>query len=311
MDVDLVGLITGKSGYEAGGPAMNTKEWSGFFSLKSVDEAKRRITAVASSGNVDRGGEIILPSAYKKWLPTYMANPVILAAHSHRLGDGKSPVVAKCVDAKIGKAGLVIVVEFAETKLAEEYWQLYKGKFQRAFSVGFIPHASEKQMIDGKQVRVFTEVELIEVSCVAVPANAQCLSRSAKRKREFVAGKRAATGKELLTAIRGVDAWEGRLELWNSTPKEKRAVVFSADEIAEFSKIDADGQELAEVFMAVDDAGDGLDASAEVPEAIRTLASDMVDVLGADKASRFIEFCKGDDDEINTGVTLVELVAGR
>ena len=58
MDVDLIGLVKGKPGNEAGSPAINTKEWRGFFSLKSVDKAKRRITAIASSGNVDRGGEI-------------------------------------------------------------------------------------------------------------------------------------------------------------------------------------------------------------------------------------------------------------
>lgn len=306
--VNLVSLVKGRPGDKAGGPA--TKQWQGLF-VKSVDQGKRQITALASTSDPDRDGDIILPTAFKKWLPTYLRNPVILAEHSHRLGDGKSPVVGKCVSAQIDKAGLHIVVEFAETEAAEDHWQLYKGKFQRAFSVGFIPHASEDRKIDGNVVRVFTEVELLEISCVPVPSNREALSKSAKRKRDFVAAKQAATGKEWLAAIRGVDAWVKRLELWDNTPKEKRAAVFSADEVAEFSKLDADGAELAKMYMAADDVGDSLGERANGPKKLRALARHMFDVVGGDAATRMINALKGDDVETNTGVSLDELVRRR
>ena len=45
--VDLVGLVKGQPGEDAGGPA--TKQWQGLF-VKSVDQVRLQITAVASTG---------------------------------------------------------------------------------------------------------------------------------------------------------------------------------------------------------------------------------------------------------------------
>jgi hypothetical protein len=63
-------------------------------------------------------------------------------------------------------------------------------KFQRAFSVGFIPLEWKDGTSDGGQrVRTYTKVELLEISCVPVPANRNALSKSRQRKANFVADK--------------------------------------------------------------------------------------------------------------------------
>jgi len=166
------------------------KECSAALHLKSIDIEKRQIRFLASSADLDRDGEIILPTAFEKRLSVYKANPVFLASHQHRLSDGSPPVIGKTVQVWIDKIGLWVIVQFAETPLAEQHWQLYSQDFMRAVSVGFISHASENRPGPGGQmVRVHTDVELLEISAIAVPSNPQALSRSKQKKQAFVVAK--------------------------------------------------------------------------------------------------------------------------
>lgn len=203
-DVNLTDLARGTCarGGQKDGPA--TMECQAFV-VKSINQEKRQITAIASTESLDRDGEIILPSAFKNSLPAYMKNPVILACHHHRLQDGKSPVVGKAVRAWIEKKSLFVIIEFAETELAKEYWHLYSNKYQRALSVGFRPKQWEDELRGGQRVRVYKEVELLEISCVPIGSNPDALSRSAKRKRDFVASKRADTEDAILAELRRED----------------------------------------------------------------------------------------------------------
>jgi len=175
------------------------KEFGNAAFVKSIDQDKKQIVAVASTGNLDRDNEIVLPSAFKELLPVYMKNPVVLSAHSHRLQSGNSPVVAVVLSARANKDGLHVVIEFeTETELGKEYWTLYSRRRQRAFSIGFIPIEWEFKKVNGREVKVFTKVELLEISCVPVPSNREALSRSKQRKLDFV--QRMRTARQNLTA---------------------------------------------------------------------------------------------------------------
>lgn len=170
------------------------------LSVKSIDTENHRITAIASTSSMDRDGDIILPSAFKKSIPGFMKNPVLLACHHHSLADGHSPVVGNVVEARVAGKEFRVVVEFEpETELGREYWTLYSKKRQRAFSVGFIPKKWENRTIDNRNVRVYTEVELLELSCVPIPSNRDALSRSAKKK-EWLTDKITERGLEGLEA---------------------------------------------------------------------------------------------------------------
>jgi hypothetical protein len=74
-----------------------------------------------------------------------MKNPVILAGHSHRLGDGRSPFVGSVVGYKYQGKDFVITVQFADTELGLEYWERYKNKHQRAFLMGFGSRNSKRE----------------------------------------------------------------------------------------------------------------------------------------------------------------------
>lgn len=142
------------------------------FGIKEVDEEKYTIRGIFSTGDVDRHGEKIEQQGWR--LEEYKKNPVILFAH-----DQWQPAVGKCVEIFINAAGqLEGVIQFAveEYELAKTLFNLYKGGFMSAFSVGF---RNEKYEVDQENdVIILKENTMFEISCVNVPANAMALAKS-------------------------------------------------------------------------------------------------------------------------------------
>ena len=146
-----------------------------------VDTDERTLTAVISTGTVDRDGEVLLPGG--AGLEPFLKNPVVLWAH-----DYSSPPIGKAQWIKKGRGRLTAKVEFAETEQAEEVYQLYKGGFLKAFSVGLIgknSHAPTPDEIKKKPEwaearRIIDQWELLEFSAVPVPANAEALAIAVK-----------------------------------------------------------------------------------------------------------------------------------
>ena len=158
--------------------------------LKSIDQEKRQIRVLASSSALDRHGERILPEAFANSLTVFMQNPVCLAAHSHRLDTGEPPVIGRVVKMWIDSKGLWAVIEFAKTELAEEYWQLYSRGFMKAVSVGFIPKRGEWVSEEGVRLYIHQEVELLEISCVAVPSNPEALVKGNGKRNAWLEQKK-------------------------------------------------------------------------------------------------------------------------
>ncbi len=151
---------------------------------KGIDPQARTVTAIVSTPNVDRYEEIVEPKAFEEWLPQFLTNPVFVAGHQYNGFSGEPTVIGHWVSMEVTDEGLVGTAKFADTKLADEYWKLYSEGHMRAFSVGWITHQWEMREYDlgngvNKKIRVFTEVELIEVSAVSIPANRESLVRAA------------------------------------------------------------------------------------------------------------------------------------
>ena len=153
-----------------------------FAQVKTINDAERTLDAIASTSELDRDKDIILPSAFAETLGSFKANPVILACHQHRLQTGSSPVIGSAIpeSVKIDKTKLSFTMRFATTALGEEHWLLYRDKHQRAFSVGFIPieWIDEKDEHHG-YIRTYTKIELLEISAVPVPSNRAALAVAA------------------------------------------------------------------------------------------------------------------------------------
>ena len=150
--------------------------------VKSLDVDERSVTAVISTGAVDRDNEVLLPKGAK--IDKFQANPVVLWSH-----DNWSPPIGKALWIKKGTKKITAKVQFALTERAEEIWQLFKGGFLKAFSVGSDPIAHRaptpadvKKNPDFANVRrIFSEWELLEFSAVAVPANPEALATAVKQ----------------------------------------------------------------------------------------------------------------------------------
>ena len=152
-----------------------------FAQVKDINERDRTLDAVASTADMDRDNEIILPAAFKDTVAAFKANPVVLACHQHRLPSGSSPVIGSVLPESIAitDSQVLFGMRFAETPLGNEYWQLYKDRHMRAFSIGFIgiEWTDEKDEKLG-YIRTYTKIELLEISAVPVPSNRAALVRA-------------------------------------------------------------------------------------------------------------------------------------
>ncbi len=184
------------------------------FEVKELDEASRSFWAVASDESVDRSGDIIRQAGWE--LANFMKNPVIPWGH-----DYSQPPVAMAEAAEVRDGKLYIKPKFATAEqypFADQIYQLYKGGFLRAFSVGFMPK-EHKYMMDGDRYvgTEFLRQELFEVSAVTVPANPNALAQAR------AAGLVVPKELEQPSALERLEALEAKLKDWPPVIEELEA----------------------------------------------------------------------------------------
>lgn len=139
---------------------------------KAIDEEARTIDFVISTAAVDRYGDTIAVDGWK--LDAYRKNPVVLWAH-----DSSMLPVAKASYVRVEDGKLKARAEFMAREIsgfANAVFESYKAGFMSATSVGFLP--VKYNYVDDPARRYgidFLEQELLEFSCVPVPANAEAL----------------------------------------------------------------------------------------------------------------------------------------
>ena len=195
----------------------------------SVNEDTYTLDAVFSSGTVDRHGEIV---DQKSWqLENFMKNPVMLFGHDH-----SQPPIGRVMALGYNDNGdLAGTVQFAakEYPFANVIWNLYKGGFMKAFSVGF--SAGTVDLIDNQVI--LKDNELYELSAVSVPANALALAKSKgldtlplEEKIAEMAEATAKAAKEELEAIEEKDKAPCPCNKPQSAPKKEAEEVEAAAE---------------------------------------------------------------------------------
>lgn len=149
------------------------------FQMKSINDDDRTIEFIGSTATKDRYGDEIVQAGWE--LGNFTKNPVVPWGH-----DYSQPPVAQAVEVGLRDGNLFFKAKFptiAELSSDPDHpsdWALfvdaiynsYKGGYLRAFSVGFIPLEYDGNWQDGY---TFTKCELLEVSCVTVPANPEAL----------------------------------------------------------------------------------------------------------------------------------------
>jgi HK97 family phage prohead protease len=152
-----------------------------FLTVKEIDEQNPNIVhATVSTDEIDRYNEVVQPAAFKEALPAFLANPVCLPAHQHRLENGEPPVIGNVLTdtIRIGEHEIDMDIQFDDDDLGQKYARKYQKKMMRAFSIGFRGLTGEYKDADKTRVWIWTKIELLEVSAVAVPANRGALARA-------------------------------------------------------------------------------------------------------------------------------------
>jgi hypothetical protein len=242
----------------------------------SVDEESHSINFVISTDEVDRDNEIVTVAAIALAVKgDFAKNPVALAGHEHRLENGMPPAVGSwnVSTFKAFKHHSEMRLYFAvDTELGLEYWKLYSKWHMRAVSIGYRPiEWQDVQDAQHGRVRKFTKLELVEISVVAVGANANALSKSKQGKAEFVQEKidEAIYDKIMADAD------------WDAIEEEEAALEQDlSNKSAEFRKgFDLECQEFAEAMFASDEGEEAEDNKNELLDLIghKQLSEDYVD----------------------------------
>jgi len=136
--------------------------------IKSVNEDLREIEGIASTPTTDRMGDVVEPKGAKFTLPT-----PFLWQHDH-----KSPI-GHVTHAKVTDKGISVRVKIASDDepgplkdLLDMSWRAIKKGLVRGLSIGF-RSLEDPEPIKGTYGLRFTSWELLELSAVTVPAQAE------------------------------------------------------------------------------------------------------------------------------------------
>lgn len=131
------------------------------------DAAPGTIEVIASTGDVDRMNDRINPQGIR--FQNYLRNPTVLWAHSY-----STLPVGRTTYLRATDRDLRATIHFAPHDFAQTVYQSYRGGFLSGISIGFQPLSEpERNEFGGLD---YSSVELLEISCVPIPANQEALA---------------------------------------------------------------------------------------------------------------------------------------
>ena len=142
--------------------------------VKILDKATGVISAVVSTESVDRDGDIIRQGYWN--LDHFKSHAILLSSHNYR---GLTNQIGHWTDMGVKDNKLVGEAQYyLKAGNQEADWGfVLASKGMAAFSVGFVPDMSKAKQIEanGNLSYEFNGQELLEVSQVTVPSNADAL----------------------------------------------------------------------------------------------------------------------------------------
>ncbi len=136
---------------------------------KQLEGEDRILIVKISTSNPDRSQDVVMPSGMM--IDNYLRNPVVAAFHRY-----DKPSIGKTLEIQKTDDGVVAKVQFTPkgvSKTADQLYELYKGGFMNAWSIGFMPKKWSDRPDGGRE---FQEWELLEYSAVLVPDNPEALT---------------------------------------------------------------------------------------------------------------------------------------
>ncbi len=121
------------------------------------------IEGYANTSTKDRVGDVVLPTAFEKSLPTYLKNPILLENHDW------NKIAGRVIDAQITDKGLYIKARISDAR--EDLKTMVREKCLSTFSIGY--NETDSDYDDATKTKFIKDLELLEISVVSVPANTE------------------------------------------------------------------------------------------------------------------------------------------
>jgi uncharacterized protein len=140
------------------------------FASSEADAPTMSFSGYGSAfNNVDSYGDIVAAGAFAKSIEEHKAAgtmPAMLWNH-----DGYAMPIGIWTDMAEDDYGLKISGHFIDTSTGRDAYVITKSGAVTGLSIGFIVRGFEIQKIEGKTIRLITDIDLHEVSVVTFPAN--------------------------------------------------------------------------------------------------------------------------------------------
>lgn len=158
--------------FNGGEPELPLRKQFSPEEIREPDDDSRTLEFIISTSSLDRDNDTISSEGWQ--LANYRKNPVVLFAHNYR-----ALPVARATKIKAEEGKLMATAEFASPEVyefAETVYQMYRGGFLRATSVGFKPKKWARVEDENRPMGIdFEQQELLEFSAVPVPANPEAV----------------------------------------------------------------------------------------------------------------------------------------
>ncbi len=136
------------------------------FDVKFVDAATGTFEGYGASWNLDDGGDIILPGAFKKTIAERANRIKICYQH-----DWRQPI-GKPMELREEERGLYVKAMISDTSLGRDVRTLMKDGVISELSIGYDPiKVGYMTGPEGQQIRTLQEIRLYEISPVTVAMN--------------------------------------------------------------------------------------------------------------------------------------------
>lgn len=259
------------------------------LNVKAVDDDQRIIEGVATTPSPDRMGDIVEP------LGVNFKNPLpLLWQHKSDAPVGEVRFGRPTKDGIPFKASLPFptISEKLKERVAEA-WESVKLGLVRGVSIGF--RALEFSFMDDGGIR-FVETEVLELSLVTIPANADATIQTIKSidtaQRAASPGEKTASGPDRSENSAGVTAPTKTIVVKATEAKTPMAKKTVAEQISAFEATrQAKAARMQEIMDASGDKGETLDAAAkqefdELEAAVKSIDEHLTRLRSLESANK-------------------------
>jgi len=163
------------------------------FEVKGLDEEARTFSGMAATWDLDLGGDVIEPGAFKRTLKNWQKSKRVLPLLDSHNGHSVRSVVGKLLEAEEAPKGLAATFEVIDGPDGDEVFRRVKGGYVDGLSIGYsavqvrYPETEDEKLTGA--YRYLKEVKLHEVSVVVWPMNTEARIDTATAKALLMAAK--------------------------------------------------------------------------------------------------------------------------